>query len=534
MSTLSTALEENPIWSLSAACSFPDCPIVRQKDFELEQANQEKQKLTEENERLRALINKRNSSIFGRSSEKQLEPQAVQQTEVPESAGDCAPAQGGKRGARFGHQGYGRKIPDLPEITVIHDIPNDEMYCPNCGKLRSLSGFAEVSYEIDYEIRFVRKKHIRKKTFNTCNCPGPRSVTAPKQPQVIPKGMFSNAFLAHILVMKFFFQIPLHRMAMIMRMQGLAVNEGALTGMLKKLAPLLLPLYLLLTEVNRSENHWHVDETGWMHFVQVPDKQGWHWWLWVFVSPLTVVFVLDPSRSSNVPLKHFGKDARGIMNCDRFSAYGKLMALIEGLVRALCWAHYRRDFLNAGKSLNCLKDWADLWVNRIAEIYRLNEERLAVLDQAELFKVAQEALESALEAMLRSIRLELSDPGLHWQKKKVLSSALKHWDGLTVFVKNPFVPMDNNLAERCLRPGALGRKSYYGTHSEWSGNLLATCMSILQTAAKHNLNVEAYLRYYLDACAKEGGPPQDLERFLPWKIPDEIIRKYNIRREHPG
>ena len=79
--------------------------------------------------------------------------------------------------------------------------------------------------------------------------------------------------------MKFFFQIPLHRMAMIMRMQGLDVSEGALTGMLKKLAPLFLPLYLLLTEVNRSENHWHVDETGWMRFVQVPDKQGWHWWL---------------------------------------------------------------------------------------------------------------------------------------------------------------------------------------------------------------------------------------------------------------
>jgi len=48
-----------------------------------------------------------------------------------------------------------------------------------------------------------------------------------------------------------------------------------------------------------------------------------------------------------------------------------------------------------------------------------------VLDQTELFQVAQEALENALEAMLQSIRLKLSDPGLHWQKKKVLSSALK-------------------------------------------------------------------------------------------------------------
>ena len=53
---------------------------------------------------------------------------------------------------------------------------------------------------------------------------------------------------------------------------------------------------------------------------------------------------------------------------------------------------------------------------------------------------------------------------------------------------------------------------------------------ILQTAAKHNLNVQAYLRYYLDACAAGGGgPPPDLERFLPWKIPDEIIREYGMR-----
>lgn len=418
---------------------------------------------------------------------------------------------------------------------MIHEIPGDEMHCPKCGKLRDLTGFVEVSYEIDYEIRFLRKKHIRKKAINTCNCPGRRSFTAPKPPQVIPKGMFSNAFLAHILVMKFFFQIPLHRMAMIMRMQGLAVSDGALTEMLKKLEPLIFPLYLLLAEVNRSEDHWHVDETGWMHYVQVPGKQGWHWWLWVFVSPLAVVFILDQSRGSQVPLKHFGASARGIVNCDRLSAYAKLVTLIQGLSRALCWSHFRRDFVNAGKSLNCLKSWADLWVARIAEIYHLNNERLAVLDKPELF-AAQLRLESALESMLQLIRNELKEPGLHWQQQKVLSSALKNWVGLTVFAGNPHVPMDNNLAERCLRPGALGRKSYYGTHSEWSGNLLAASMSILQTAARHGLNVEAYLKYYLDACAREGGPPLHLEQFLPWNIPDEIIRKYRMRTgsDHPG
>jgi transposase len=526
----STCLQQNLIQPYTATlCSFPDCPIVRQRDGVIDRLTAEKQQLAEDNERLRALLNKRNSSLFGRSSEK-LPASASDH----DSANDRAPTPDKKRGARYGHKGHGRKIPDLPEVEVIHEIPDDQMYCPICGKPRRITNLEEVSYEIDYETRFVCKKHVRKKAFSTCSCPGHRSVTADKPPQVIPKGKFSNAFLAHILVMKFFFQIPLHRMAMIMLTQGLAISEGALTGMLQKLEPLLEPLYLLLAEVNRSEDHWHVDETGWMNFVQAPDKQGWHWWLWVFVSPMTVVFVLDQSRSSNVPRKHFGENARGIVNCDRFSAYGKLVALIEGLVRALCWSHFRRDFVDAGKSLNVLKAWADLWVSKIADIYRLNDERLAVLDKPELFSSAQLALESALAAMLQSIRSELEDPGLHWQQQKVLNSALKHWDGLTVFVDNPLVPMDNNLAERMLRPAALGRKNYYGTHSAWSGNLLAYSMSILQTAAKHDLNADAYLRYYLDACARNNGAPPDLERYLPWNIPEEIIREYGLQsgRKH--
>jgi transposase len=218
------------------------------------------------------------------------------------------------------------------------------------------------------------------------------------------------------------------------------------------------------------------------------------------------------------------------------SAYGKLVALIEGLIRALCWSHFRRDFVDAGKSLNALKPWADFWVSRIADIYRLNDRRLAMLDRPELFDAAQTALEDALGSMLKLIRAELEDPNLNWQQEKVLASAVKNWDGLTVFADTPLVPMDNNVAERALRPGALGRKSYYGTHSEWSGRLLASSMSILQTAARHGLKAEAYLRYYLDACARSGGPPKDLEDFLPWNIPDKIIREYSMagRRERPG
>ena len=84
-----------------------------------------------------------------------------------------------------------------------------------------------------------------------------------------------------------------------------------------------------------------------------------HWWLWVFVSEV-VVFVLDPSRSGDVPLRYFGPEAKGIVNTDR---YNKLA--LQGLVRALCWTHFRRDFVEAGESLTALKPWADEWIKMI-------------------------------------------------------------------------------------------------------------------------------------------------------------------------
>lgn len=502
------------------ACPFPDCSLVRQKNQEilylteeLEQVRKEKDRLAAENEALRAVLNKHASALFGRSSEKSSPPKDR----------EPSTAHPRRRGARPGHKGHGRIIPDLPEVEVIHEVPEEMRYCQSCGKPCRDINIAEVSHEIDYEIRFFRKKHIRKKVVRTCSCPGPRFITAPKPNQAIPKGKYTNNFLAYTLTTKYLDQIPLHRQVITLQRQGLVVCEGTLTGIFKNLLLLLEPLYHLLIEVSRRSRRWHVDETRWLSFVQVSGKEGYRWWLWVFVSEV-IVFVLDPSRSSDVPFRHFGPAAAGVINCDRYSAYEKLTNLVSGLIRALCWSHFRRDFVKAGESLAALKPWADEWVKMIARVYRLNDARLAVLDNPVAFAQAQGELVAALEEMAQRRDAELKDPALHWQKRKVLESARKNWPGLTVFVDHPEVPMDNNEAERALRGAALGRKNYYGTHSLWSGQLAAVCMSILQTAVRHGLNPQAYLRCYLDSC-REGKAPSDLERFLPWNAPEEFREK---------
>jgi hypothetical protein len=118
---------------------------------------------------------------------------------------------------------------------------------------------------------------------------------------------------------------------------------------------------------------------------------------------------------------------------------------------------------------------------------------------------------------------------LHWEQRRVLVCAQKYWKGLTVFLRHHEVPMDK--AERALRRIALGRKNYYGTYAEWSGQFAAICLSVLQTAVLHGIKPVAYLRYYLAACAKAGGVPEQLERFHPWNIPDDVQEKYSMQRK---
>jgi transposase len=100
-----------------------------------------------------------------------------------------------------------------------------------------------------------------------------------------------------------------------------------------------------------------------------------------------------------------------------------------------------------------------------------------------------------------------------------MESLLRHWEGLTLFVRYPFLPLDNNPAERAHRTPVLGRKNFYGSQALWSAQLAVMAFSISQTAQLHGLNPFAYLRHYLELCALNGGqPPRDLRPFLPWVL----------------
>jgi transposase len=219
---------------------------------------------------------------------------------------------------------------------------------------------------------------------------------------------------------------------------------------------------------------------------------------------------------------------------DRFSSYKFLATL---LTLAFCWTHVRRDFVEAQAGAPADQvAWAQGWIDRIGGLYQLNGKRLELgqdLKEPKLpapfvrmdpqrmagvdYQQADQALGSAVAAFQGQWEAELTQEKLPIRRRKILESLRTHWNGLTLFVQNPEIPMDNNGSERAIRGAAIGRNNFYGSGSVWSGELLAMMLTILKTAQMHQVNLRRYLIDYLKACAENGRQaPKDLNSWLPW------------------
>jgi transposase len=339
-----------------------------------------------------------------------------------------------------------------------------------------------------------------------------------------------------VLLDKYAFYRPTHRLLGQLRLQGLDLAQGTLTDGLQRLLPLLQPVYEALRSHNQQQQHWHGDETRWQVFATVEGKVGYLWYLWLILSAEAAVFVLAAGRAHDVPEEAFGPAARGIFNVDRYTAYPAMKQVKEGqIILALCWAHQRRDFIEAERSRPELNAWASAWLARIGNLYQLNAARLRVWQQdAPAFAVADGQLRGAVAEMERGAAAELAQAELALACRKVLESMQVHWAGLTVFVEHPEVPMDNNAAERAERGPVVGRKNYYGSGAVWAGQLAAVMFSVFETLRLWGLNAQQWLTRYLTACAEQGGQAVPvLRRWLPWCMTEAERAEWKLPGEAP-
>jgi transposase len=478
---------------------------------------------------LEAKLRLREQQLFGTKSEP-----ASGQTPAPTSTKPSPRPKGQQRGKPGPRR---RDHSPLPAVEEVLELPQEQQHCSCCGlPFESFPG-TEDSAVLEVEVKAYRRVLRRRRYRPTCSCgKHPGIVTAPPAGKVIPKSILGVSIWVEVLLDKFLFYRPTYRLLQDWKTHGLDLSLGTLTDGLQRLLPLFEPVYQALVEHNQKQKHWHADETRWLVFVCVEGKVGYRWMLWVFHSQEAVVFVLDSGRAHDVPEGHLEPVKEGILSVDRYAAYKAMKQVKEGrILLAFCWAHVRRDFLGVARSWPKEEEWALGWVERIGLLYKHNDARLDVQEKPETFAERDGELRRSVRLMAQQAEAELADPQIHPARQKVLVSLQEHWEGLTVFVDHPEVPMDNNKAERVERGPVVGRKNYYGSGALWAGQMAAMLFSVFQTLCLWNINPRVWLTSYLQACAEGGGQaPRELDGYLPWKMPEEKRQEWLLEKEKTG
>jgi transposase len=471
--------------------------------------------LRQEVEQLRGENRQLHSDLFGRRSEK---PTVLDRSNELDDPQDPKPV---RRRGQQPHQA-GPKRRDYGHLPVRQewvDLPASQRRGSCGGQPWTACGTAD-SEHIEIETHVYRRVIHRRRYQRTCTCPGPLTRTAPAPAKLIPKSRFGVSVWVDVLLDKFASQRPTERLLQAWRMLDFDVAAGTVTEGLRRIAPLLQGVYDAICERNRLSTVFQADETRWKVFEARDGKTNHAWWLWVFGGADTVVYVLDVSRSHDAPHAHLG-EAEGVLVVDRYSAYKAMPGVKTGQLKlAFCWAHVRRDFVRVGKGWPELKEWALAWLRRIRALYRLNRQRGPAATNA----LRQAELRDAVARIRGQSQVEQADPHVRAEVRKVLTSLDEHWAGLTRFVEDPRIPMDNNLSERRLRGAALGRKNYYGSQSVWSGQLAAMMFTLVATLGRWRINPRRWLLAWLQQCAEGGGrAPADGSALWPWNLTPETL-----------
>jgi transposase len=296
--------------------------------------------LEQENEHFRGENHRLQQQLFGKKSEKQSAQDRSNHLDGFDDK-DSSESRDPKKKQRGPQR---RDFSHLPAQEEVVELLTDERLCPTCSKPFLVMTDTEDSEQIEIDVKAHRRVIRRQRYRKTCTCPGCQTITAPAPAKLIPKSLLGTSVWVEVLLAKYFNHQPTERLLASWNLLGLDLATSTVNAGLQRLQPLFTPIYEALQERNRLSAYQQADETRWLVFVESEGKQGHRWWLWVFNGQDTVVYVLDPHRSHDVPEGHFTAGIGVVLMVDRLASYKAMAPVKAGLiVLAFCWAHVRRE-----------------------------------------------------------------------------------------------------------------------------------------------------------------------------------------------
>lgn len=379
---------------------------------------------------------------------------------------------------------------DLPVQTTIIDIPEDQKVCQETGQALVQIG-VEVSHKLAHKPGSYYIKEIIRPKYAHPNKEENGILTASLPDSLLPKCRADESLLAEIVTKKFADHLPLYRIAEIFKRDGIGISRKLLSQWVLRSAKALKPLYdEMLNRVLASKNIF-IDESPVKLWEAEKCKQA---YMWVIVggceaNPAYRIYEFKEDRCHHNVLDIL-KDYHGGLHSDKYAAYQRL-AERKIITWFPCFSHVRRKFFEAESGDPIFRKWV---LRKIRYLFML--ERVAWVRSPEArLKIRQEKEVPIIDELINKIKGKLTDGKI--LPKSKLKEAMGYFCGLIPYLKNytmdAFARLDNNIAERAVRPLAIGRKNWLFFGSPDGGEAGAILFSLVQTCRGLGINPREYL-----------------------------------------
>jgi transposase len=475
-------------------------------EFELVQVireNYELRKLKISDEQLYLIVQEQleslNQSVYGVSSERYKKPAK------PEK--DNTPKQPSKPRVKKPSERY-PYLPVREQVVVATQAPQ----CVCCGEVMSDSGMTEDSEQLTV----IPKKYeiiLQKRVKYRCKCHG-SIVTAEAPARIIPGSTYSDEMIVDVSLSKYCDLIPVERYTAMAERSGLMdLPPQSMIELTHSFADFVSPVYTLLKKDILVSRVLHADETP-HNMLEGSDKKTWY--LWGFSTPEACFLECHDTRSGDVASDILLKSSCEVLVTDVYSGYGKAIRIANQtrqtrgkpeIRSANCNAHARRYFYK------CWPKYpeAAFYLDHYHEIYQLNQTTHGK-SPPEVLQI-RASMKVRFEEMKKKALQELSSYSSKSKYGKALGYFLGNYDGLTLFLDDPEVPIDNNPQERLLRSHVVGRKTWYGTHSQRGALTAAILFSLVETCKLNQVNPREYFKHLVGdlLAGREAYTPQQFK-----------------------
>jgi transposase len=418
-----------------------------------------------------------------------------------------------------------RKRKPFPKnlTRVVKTItPSDA--CTDCG-----GSFKVLGTDVMEELEYVPGHYIvnqigRPRLACTC-CEKVVQAEMPSRP--IPKSFVGPALLAHILCCKYGYHLPLYRQSQMFANEGIDLSGSLMAGWVGKCTKLLERVSDAIRDHVFKAQAIFMDDTT-VKLLQKGNGKGKNKTktarLWVYArdetpwasgAPPAVWYQFSTSRGAEHPSKHL-ETYKGFAHADAYAGYND--AYRTGRVKEMaCIAHVRREFFDLYQSAKL--PVAGEAVLRIKKLYDV-ETQARHHPAAERVALRQEYAKPIFDDLEVWLKEQLGKISSKTPLAKAIKYALARLPKARPYLDNGFLELDNNTAERAVRPVTLGRKNYLFMGSEAGGKSAAIAYTLIETAKMNKVNPEAWLAWVLERI--QDHPVNRIAELLPWAYQDMI------------